>query len=454
VALLAGHIVVSIFFSQFGYARLCDPSSVFQTLAFQFSLLDIGYKERISEVINEHPDIFEMDLRFQYEKLIIETLGAIRRPHGCILITLDGLDECEPHGATAILKVLLAEDVDHPKELKILTASRPEAHLRKIFDSQGDIRKLSLEDVETESDIQHYLQTSFKQPHTHLVNPFTVSEETISELAKRAGNSFIYAATIVRFIYDEHCQDPQRRVDSLLSNRVDPGEHPYTRLDALFLGILQQALPLGASDDEKRRLRTVLGLLVCFRESFPMDEMESFYELEPGDTERALHHLHSLLQVPNLNYWAPRIYHRSFTDFIVDPARCPDRGLVVDISSTEKRIFNKCSSLCNLLSQKIVNDLAAANDSNDSRANARATAYTTRSFFSIEERYACLHWASHLTKITDIDESARYHLDDRCLLRWIEIMALLGMPREALTHINQVRTWIVSVWYVACMIRN
>ncbi|KAI9451522.1 hypothetical protein BJY52DRAFT_1215022 [Lactarius psammicola] len=419
-ALLTGHIV---------------------TLAFQFSLLDLGYKERVSEVINEHPDIFEQDLRFQYKKLIIETLDAIRRPHSCILIILDGLDECEPHGMTAVLKVLLAEDVDHPKELRILTASRPETHLCKIFDAQRDIRRLSLEDVETESDIRHYLRTSFEQPPTPLVNPFTVSEGTISELTKRAGSSFIYAATIVRFVFDEYSQDPQRQVDFLLNNRADPEQHPYARLDALFLRILQQALPLGASSDEKRRLRTILGLLVCLREPFPIREMERFYELDRGDVKRALHHLHSLVQVPIRDDWAPHIYHRSFTDFIVNPARCPDQNLVVDIGSIENRIFNKCSSLCDLWQRKVVNDLGE----NDSRENGHAKIYTTTPLFSIEEQYACLYWASHLTNTKDVDESTQYYLDDRCLLRWIERLALLGMLREAVTLIDQIRTWMISL---------
>ncbi|KAH9028810.1 quinon protein alcohol dehydrogenase-like superfamily [Lactarius hengduanensis] len=414
-ALLVEHIVVSIFFSQFGHAGHCDPSSVFQTLAFQFSLLDIGYNERVSEVINEDPNIFEKDLRFQYEKLIIETLGAIHRPHGRILIILDGLDECEPLGATAILKVLLAEDVDHPKELKILTTGRPKVHLRNIFDAHSDIRKFSLEDVETENDIRHYLRTSFDQPPTRLVNTFTVPEETITELAKRAGNSFIYATTIIRFIFDEHSQDPRGRVDFLLSNRADLEEHPYARLDALFLGILQQALPLGTSDDEKHRLRTVLGLLVCLREPFPMDKMEAFYELQPGDVRRALHPLHSLVHVPDRDEEAPRIYHRSFTDFVVDPARCPDRNLVVDIGSNEKRIFNICSSLWNPVSTPITRENARAPDNNRGDTD-----------FFTEGRYACLYWASHLTKIKDIDENTLYHLDDRCLL-------------------SQVRTWITSL---------
>ncbi|KAH8988695.1 hypothetical protein EDB86DRAFT_2031977 [Lactarius hatsudake] len=433
-ALLDGHLVISVFFSQFGHAGLCDASSVFQTLAFQLSLLDIGYKERISGIINEYPDIFENDLRVQYEKLIIEPLGAIRRSHSCILITLDGLDECEPHGATAVLKVLFAEDVDHPKGLKILTASRPEVHLRKVFDAQRDIWKRSLGDVETESDIRHYLRSSFDRPPNPLGDPFTISEGTISKLAKRAGNSFIYAATTVRFIFDDHCQDPQKRVDFLLSHRMDGEQRPYAHLDALFLDILQQALPLGARTDEKRRLRTVLGLLVCFREPFPIREMETFYGIRPGDVMRAVHQLHSLVQVQNLSGCAPHIYHRSFTDFVVDPARCPDQNLVVDIGSTERRIFDKCFSLCNLLSQKIVNDLAA-NDSSPVWRNDPTN-------FSTQEKYACLYWASHLTNIKDVDEITEHHLDSRCLLRWIETMTVLGMLREAVMHTDQVRTWV------------
>ncbi|KAH9032225.1 hypothetical protein EDB85DRAFT_1258709 [Lactarius pseudohatsudake] len=440
-ALLVDHIVVSVFFSQFGYAGLFDPSSVFQTFAFQFSLLDIGYKERVSEVINEDPNIFEKDLRFQYEKLIIETLGAIRRPHSRVLVILDGLDECEPHGVIAVLKVLLADDIDHPEELKILTSSRPEVHLRNIFDAQSDISRLSLDQVETESDIQFYLRTSFEQPPTYLDDPFTVSEETISELGKRAGNSFIYAATILRFIFDGHSQDPQQRVDFLLSIKADPEDHPNARLDALFLGILQHAFPLGASDAEKHRVRTVLGLLVCFREQFPINNV---CKLNPGDVRSALHHLHSLVRVrvpekeSRFSHYLltdffkfvqepdrseALIYHRSFTDFIIDPARCSDRNLFVDTSSDEKDIFNACSSI----------------NSGD----------IDRRFFNFSEggRYACLYWASHLTKIKieDVDEITQYHLDSRFLLRWIESMALLGMPHEAVTHIDQVRTWITSL---------
>ncbi|KAH9024237.1 hypothetical protein EDB84DRAFT_1678134 [Lactarius hengduanensis] len=135
---------------------------------------------------------------------------------------------------------------------------------------------------------------------------------------------------------------------------------------------------------------------------------------------------------------APRIRDRSFTDFIADPAHCPDQNLVVDIDSTEKRIFNKCSSFYNLWRQKVVDGLGG-NEYDGAMTNG------INPDCSVQEQYACLYWASHLTNIKDVDESAQYHLDDRCLLRWIETMALLGMLREAVMHLDQVRTWMTSV---------
>ena len=71
---------------------------------------------------------------------------------------------------------------------------------------------------------------------------------------------FIYVATFVRFIFDNPDQGPQRLADFLLSGRADPEEHPCAHLDALFLNILQQALPLGASNDKNSVLQARLGL--------------------------------------------------------------------------------------------------------------------------------------------------------------------------------------------------
>ncbi|KAI9442024.1 hypothetical protein BJY52DRAFT_1157435 [Lactarius psammicola] len=243
--LLADCIVASFFFSQRGHTELCDASFVFPTLAYQLSLADTGFRRHVSGIIKERPDIFERDYISQYKSLIIEPLKAMTCARRRIFIVLDAFDECEPRGATAILNALLNRDIDVPKELKVLTTSRPEAHIRQVFYAQDNIRKLNLQDIEVKSDIRRYLFATFQQPPITLATPFDASEEMIIKLAESAGDSFIYAASILRFVFDEHDQDPQGRLDILLGNRTDPEERPYERLDALYLSILRQAVPSG-----------------------------------------------------------------------------------------------------------------------------------------------------------------------------------------------------------------
>ncbi|KAH9021846.1 hypothetical protein EDB85DRAFT_2152139 [Lactarius pseudohatsudake] len=444
--LLADCIVASFFFSQRGHAELCDASFVFPTLAYQFSLADAGFRKHVSGIIKEQPDIFEKDYISQYKSLIVEPLKAMDFAQRHVFIVLDAFDECEPRGAAAILDALLNEDIDVPKQLKVLTTSRPEAHLRQVFCAQGNMRMLNLQDIEAKSDIRHYLLTAFKWPPITLATPFDAREEVIFELAESAGDSFIYAASILRFVFDEHDQHPQRRLDILLGNRTDPEERPYERLDALYLSILHQAVPSGASGSIKRRLRTVLGQLVTFREPLPMVVMEKFCGLGSGDVRRALHSLHSLIQVPTSDFQPPRVYHLSFSDFITDIRRCGDGDLVVDIDFAEREVLLSCLGH---LSTQLHRNMAGIDD--PSLPHSEIDDFQTKvdNAVSPELRFACLYLASHLTKTNDIhDEKIWPRLQDfltRCLLWWIETMALLGTLGDAVESMSQVHAWMTSL---------
>ncbi|KAH9051181.1 hypothetical protein EDB83DRAFT_1326888 [Lactarius deliciosus] len=421
--LLADCIVASFFFSQRGHAELRDASFVFPTLAYQFSLADTGFRKRVSGIIQEQPDIFEKDYISQYESLILEPLKAMDCTQRRIFIVLDAFDECEPRGATAILNALLDKKFGVPKELKVLTTSRPEAHIREVFYTRNDIQELNLQDIEAKHDIRHYLLTAFKRPPITLATPFDAREEVIFKLAESAKDSFIYAASILRFIFDEHDQHPQRRLDILLGNRTDPEERPYERLDALYLSILRQAVPSGTSDSIKRRLRTVLGQLVTFREPLPMVVMEKFCDLEPGDTKRALHYLHSLIHVPDSDNQAPLVYHLSFSNFIIDPTRCRDRDLVVNVDSAEGEVVLSCFGH---LSSQLHRNMAGIDD--PSLPHSEIDGFRTKTKDDLE-----IVWPHLRTFLT------------RCLLWWIETMALLNTLREAADSLNLARTWMVNL---------
>ncbi|KAH9167239.1 hypothetical protein EDB89DRAFT_1856699 [Lactarius sanguifluus] len=316
--------------------------------------------------------------------------------------------------------------------------------LKKAGDNCYEYR-CNLQNIEVKSDIRHYLLTTFKQPPISLATPFDAGEEVIFKLAESAGDSFIYAASILRFLFDEHARDPQGRLDILLGNRTDPEERPYERLDALYLSILHQAVPSSASSPIMRRLRTVLSQLVTFREPLPMVVMEKFCGLKSGDVKRALHNLHSLIQVPNSDNQAPRVYHLSFSDFIIDSTRCRDVGLVVDVDSTEREVLLSCLGR---LSSQLHRNMAGIEDPSLPHSEIDGFQTKVENAVSPELRYACLYWASHLMKTKDVhDETIWPRLQDfftRCLLWWMETMALLGTLREAAESMVQVRTRMVS----------
>ena len=454
--LWAKSIVASFFFSRRSHAELSDASFVFPTLAYQFSLADTGFRKRLSRIIEEQPNILEEDLISQYKSLIVEPLKTMDRTQRRVFIVLDAFDECEPRGATAIQEALLNKDIGVPKELKVLATSRPEARLRTLFDVQpkDSIRKLDLQHFDASSDIRRYLVANFENPPTSLTTPFYASEKMISKLTESAGSSFIYAASIIRFVVDEHAQDPQGRLDILLGNRSDPGERQYEHLDALYLSILNQAVPSSMSNLSRRRLRSVLGHLVTFREPLPMVVMEAFCGLKSGDVKRALHNLHSLIQVPDSDDKAPRVYHLSFSDFIIDPMRCTDGDLVVDVDTMERVILLSCFSH---LSSQLHRNMAGIDDPSLPHSEIDGFQTKVENAVSPELRYSCLYWASHLMKTKDVhDEKVWAHLQDflsRRLLWWIETMALLDTLREAAESMNRVRTWMVSSSvYYACTI--
>ena len=446
-ATLAECIVASFFFSRRGPAELRNASFVFPTLACQLSLADAGFRKRLSGIIKEQPNILEEDRLSQYKSLIVEPLKAMDRTQRRIFFVLDAFDECEPRGAAAILDALLEKDIGVPKELKVLATSRPEAHLRTLFNSQPEdsIRKLNLQDFDARSDIRHYLLTTFQQLPSTLATPFCAGEEVISKLAERAGDSFIYAASILRFIFDEHAQDPQGRLDILLGNQTDPEERPYERLDALYLSILHQAVPFGTSSPIKRRLRSVLGQLVTFREPLPVVVMEKFCGLKSGGVKGALLHLHSLIQVPDSDEEAPHVYHLSFSDFIINSSRCTDEDLVVDVDSADRDILLSCFGH---LSSQLHRNMAGIDDPSLPHSEMDGFETKVENAISPELRYACLYWASHLTKTNDVHAKIVWpHLHSfltRDLLWWIETMALLDTLHEAAESVNLVRAWIVS----------
>ncbi|KAJ7867817.1 hypothetical protein B0H13DRAFT_2064998 [Mycena leptocephala] len=138
-------------------------------------------------------------------------------------------------------------------------------------------------------------------------------------------------------------------------------------------------------------------------------------------------------------------YHKSFTDFILDPRRSPDlANAAMSYFPNRTRdcfsIMNKslCFNICKLTSSFLLDE------------DDKALSERTKTNIGPELRYACQHWAPHLASVRhdrekDVQQLSAMLLDFYRLrvLFWMETMNLLKSDCRLAAHLA--RTWASQV---------
>lgn len=171
----------SFFFSRADH-QLSSPRLVFSMLASQLAQFDERYKRALYDVLRADNGIGSANLQSQFDNLVLKPLSACDRERR-VLIVIDALNECSPEkDVQEMLRILLCSDVASSEsggpKLRILIASRPEAHIRFVFTAQGGKghhEQVVLHDIDDKlarDDIQRYLKTEFaKFPSRDLPKP-------------------------------------------------------------------------------------------------------------------------------------------------------------------------------------------------------------------------------------------------------------------------------------------
>ncbi|KAF8629283.1 hypothetical protein AX15_003530 [Amanita polypyramis BW_CC] len=421
----------SFFFSR-DDEQLRKSSLVFPTLAYQLAQSSDIFKSSIGEALQRDVDFGHRSRQIQLEELIVRPLirsGLSDRKH-IVLLVIDALDECAPEDEAAeILQLLLAHISRVPFAFRVLLTSRPEHHIRNIFDENHNHAKYILHDIEesiVRSDIHLFVESSLQALPKQLKWPPKgewppgVEMETLVE---KSGKLFVYAATSLRFIGNTRVRNPRKQLEVLLGARAAVNAKPYAQLDQLYLQVLRSALPKDTEEDLILRFHWVVGSIVLLRNPLSIRSLACFIQYEEDDVLDALYHLHSIILTPSTIEQAPRIYHPSFPDFITDASRCSDPIFLVDIPTHEKRLVLRCLEvMLSVLRRDILElgDYSDLNDGIDSLSELIAEQVPA------EVRYSCRHWASHLIKVAEGDEEvteALTHFAFHKLLNWFEIMS-------------------------------
>ncbi|KAK3346887.1 hypothetical protein B0T25DRAFT_462128 [Lasiosphaeria hispida] len=437
-----GLLGASFFFKR-GEGDRGKAGLVFPTIARQLVHKIPALVPSIRKAIDTDPDVSKKILRDQFEKLILQPLNSIYRTTA-IVIVIDALDECDGDEDVKTIIALLAQaKVVHSVCLRIFITSRPELPIRLGFkDVQGKYQGLALHQIPekvVEQDISTFLASELariKDEYSGQVPLDWPGKDNIRTLAQMAVPLFIFAATVCRFVDDKGRSNPAKRLKKVLEYRKATRNSTLDKLDATYLPVLDQ-LTSGRTDQDRAEVlaefRNVVGPIVLLAQPLSVRSLARLLDVEPEDVNALLNSLHSVLDIPSVDDAPVRLFHLSFRDFLVDPAKRTKNDFWIDEAKYHKTLAERCIQL---MGQCLKQDICGLKVPGKPRSEVNQQ--TINANLSPAVQYACQYWVHHLkeSKHNIEDDDFVHTFLTSHLLHWFEALSLLGRLSDGVLFIR------------------
>ena len=394
------------------------------------------------------PEIVHESLYGQMNKLIAQPLveSAIST-----VIVIDALDECkDEEPASAILSVLGQFVAEIPK-VKFFVTGRPEPRIREGFRlpllaQATDVFVLhEVEPSRINSDIRLFFERKFSELKGRRGLDGWPSGEQMDLLCERTGGLFVHAVATIRFI-EQRNVNPKKQLDRLLQSLDTRFEGKTklkvnTTLDSLYMTILQEAFGDNDPEDDSR-VRSVLGAVVLAANPLSPTTIATILRFDTEDVFPLLSSLHSLLILREDVDHPVRPFHKSFPDFISDPARCINQRFRVHPPDQHAELLVGCLEVMN---QRLEQNMCKLPDgvTNSEVVDLRER---VERYLDQPLRYACQSWHKHLIETTPAQSSNIALVLHRFLegkfLFWLEVLSVLGTAREAVEALKAAEKWL------------
>ena len=355
-----GQLLATFFFSRADSSRN-NIKSVVATFAYNITLSIPESRPLITAMIEQDPHIFHRPFAHQLKQLVLGPLHQLSQQGIAYptVIFIDGLDECLNHEERiTLLRAMSMTTGTHSASLKFLITSRPELPIVRVFNTTPLVEvsaRHSLDDApESIEDVEYFLSAKFdeiKRTHPskrHIPRDWPSSQIT-SDLVQKSSGQFIYPATIIRYISSPR-HSPTLRLDMILKLRPLSGEFTFAQLDLLYRHILMSC------ENVELALR-IIGICLVSTQAIDVpwghiyrypsqitapEYMETILGLDPGDVQRCLEDLGSLIEYKS-DTEKLRVLHASLFDFLLDPARFLE--LPIDLPNLHTNLAIWCSYL-------------------------------------------------------------------------------------------------------------
>jgi hypothetical protein len=396
------------------------------------------------------PEIAYESLYGQMKKLIAQPL--VRSAISTVIV-IDALDECkDEEPASAILSVL-GQFVSQIPKVKILVTGRPEPRIREGFRLPLLARVtdvLVLHEVEqgrVSSDIRRFFKHRFSElaRRRRGLDDWPTKEQ-LDLLCDRAAGLFVYAVATVRSI-DHKNNSPKKQLDRLLQSpesSVFEGKTKVTEnttLDSLYTSILQEAFGDNYPEDDPK-VRSVLGAVTLAANPLSPSTIATFLGFDVEEVFPLLSSVHSLLILREDIDHPVRPFHKSFPDFIIDPARCTNPRFRVSLPDQHAELLVGCLEV---MTQSLEYNMCGLPDG---IMNSKVYDLRERTEQHIHKalQYACRSWHKHLvdatpTRTLEITSLLHRFLEGKFLF-WLEVLSVLGAAREAVDALEAAAKWL------------
>ena len=271
------------------------------------------------------------------------------------------------------------------------------------------------------------------------------SSSDLNTLCKKSAGLFIYASTLIKFVASEH-HTPTKRLALITSLPQSTTHEGKSGVDLLYTQVLEQAFcNVDLNEQEYSNFRSVVGMVLLVFNPLPMKALSTL--LKTSDITITLRFLHSVLQFPNDEADAIRVFHKSFPDFLMDPGRCRDDRFFINPVVHHQKILLSCLSL---MKERLKRNICNLDDYTPlDRVEDLSTHRKVQIGDALE--YACQFWTKHLVEIPNnnhnikkvckaVEEFFTTHL-----LFWIEVLVIMGRLDIGVYAINNIRQWYISV---------
>ena len=425
---------------------------IFPTLAFQLAQRYPDFRASLIPLLQSNPDVVHESLRDQMQNLLIEPLRSARIS---TVIVIDALDECTDEHLESAVLLVLGKSVSEIPQVKFFLTSRPEKHIASGFRGPllGALTEVfvlhHVEPCAIDGDIRRFFKHELLELSRRCggIEDWPTGKQ-LDLLCQRAAGFFVYAVATINFL-DHHLQDPSDQLEAILEfpeSTAHEGEtelKTHTSLDSLYISIFQRSFQKNKPKDDDMA-RSILSATVLVANPLSVSAIATLMGFRQNQVRRLLELIQSLLMLSEDPNGPVQPFHKSFPDFITDPARCVDTRFYISPNNHTELVLH----CLGLMSRTLKKNMCSIPDYSLNSEVADLPKRIEESGICGALGYACRSWYKHLIgtkhRTLDVVSALRDFLEGK-LIFWLEVLSILGAVGEAARALTTTIKWLNEV---------